>query len=84
MVSCFDFAEISKRNHQADRAVPAHCQAAAVVEENYTGDALCIAGFTEQRPYHCFGTAGLGDQGPAECFVVPLKELPPRVQVAIA
>ena len=50
MVSGFDPAQISERHHHADGAVPAHSQASAVVEENYAGDAVRMAGSQSSAP----------------------------------
>ena len=77
MVSGLDPAQVGERHHDTDGSVPAHAQASAVVEENDAGDAVRVAGFTEQCAYHRVGAARLGDQSPAEGFVVPLKEMPP-------
>ena len=79
-----DPAQIRERGYNTDGSMPAHTQASAVVEENDAGGAVCTGGLAEQRAHHRFRGTRFGDKGPAEGFVILLKQKATLLQVAAA
>ncbi len=79
-----DPAKICERSYDADGSVSAHAQASAVVEENDAGNAVRMGGRAEQRAHHRFRSTRLGDQSPAEGFVILLKQKAALPQVAVS
>jgi hypothetical protein len=75
-------AQIGERSYDTDRSMPAHAQASAVVEENDARNAVCAGRFAEQCAYHRFRGTRFGDKGPAEGFVILLKQKATLLQVA--
>ena len=75
-------AKICERGYDADGSVPAHAQASAVVEENDARNAVPPGRLAEQCAHHRFGSTRLGDQSPAEGFVILLKQEATLRQVA--
>jgi hypothetical protein len=77
-----DPTQIRERGYNADCSVPAHAQASTVVEENYARDAVRIGRLAEQCAHYRFGSTRLGNESPAERFVILLEEQPALPQVA--
>ncbi len=78
-----DSAQICKRGYNADGPVTAHAQASAVVEENDARNAVRTSGLAEQCAHHRLGSTGFGDKGPAEGFVILLKQKTTLPQVPV-
>ena len=77
-----DPAHCRERDHQADRAVPAHVQTADVVEEDDAGRAARIARRNQQRADHDIRPAGFVDDGrsePVELVAETARDVPRRV-----
>jgi hypothetical protein len=79
-----DPAKICERSYDSDGSMPAHAQASAVVEEDDARNAIRTGGLAEQCAHHRFRGTRFGDKGPAEGFVILLKQKATLLQVAAA
>jgi hypothetical protein len=79
-----DPAQIRERRYNTDGSMSAHAQTSAVVEEDDTRNAVRTGGLAEQCAHHRFRGTRFGDKGPAEGFVILLKQKATLLQVAAA
>lgn len=79
-----DPAQIRECGYNTDGSMPAHAQASAVVEKDDARNAVRTGGLAEQCAHHRFRGTRFGDKGPAEGFVILLKQKATLLQVAAA
>jgi hypothetical protein len=79
-----DLTLIGKRSDEPDGSMAAHPEAAGSVEENDSGDTVCLCRLAEQCAHHGIGTTRLSDNRAPKRRVVLLKDLPPALQASVA
>lgn len=72
-----DAPQVIQRTHQADGAVAAHAQVAAVVEEDHPGTGIRRLGFAQQGPHQHIAAPRLQHAGRAPAIVALLQDRQP-------
>jgi hypothetical protein len=73
LVAGFDLAKVRERDHEANRAMPAHSEITDVIEKNGAADARFVFRLNEQRSDDDIGTARLIHNGGTESVELLLK-----------